>query len=71
MNAPLGMQKFQVYIGALHVSDVFYVAGTSAREVRHGLIDHDGMPNTVSVYRLHAGDHAFDDMARATHPEEL
>lgn len=63
-------RKFEVYIRDRRVNIVFWSDGVSAREVRRALIDHDGMPASISVYRLHQQRYAYDDCARVSHPEE-
>jgi len=63
--------KYDVYIGPRLVEVVYRKTRDPAREVRKELIEHDDYPNIISVYRYHPTKHAFDDMARATHPEEL
>lgn len=67
----MNQAKFEVYIGANHVDTVFFDADTSAREVRRAMVNHDGLPNTISVYKRHPTKPAFTDVARASHPEEL
>lgn len=65
------MSKFDVYIGPRHIDTVFFDARMSAKEVRRALIDHDGLPSTISVFKNHPTKPAFTDVARASHPEEI
>lgn len=67
----MAMQRYDVFIGDRLVEQVYHVAGTPAKDVRRGLIDHDGMPDNISVYRMAESRFAYDSVARATHPEEI
>lgn len=64
------MRRFEVYIGARCVDHVYFMASMTAREVRRSLIDHDGMPSSISVYRNNERKTAFDSVSRASKPEE-
>jgi len=65
------MRRFEVRIGHLLWDVVYFDDDLSAREVRRTLIEHDGKSPSISVYRLNERRTAFDDMARASHPEEI
>lgn len=65
-----GQRKFDVYVGNAHVDTVYFDDPMSAREVRRSLIEHDNWHANISVYRNALGRCAYDDMARASHPEE-
>lgn len=64
-------RRFEVYIGSLLIDHVYFEADMSAKEVRRSLIDHDGKPENISVYKNNERRTAFEDAARASHPEEL
>lgn len=62
--------KYDVYIGDRLVEQVYRDDAATAAEVRRELIEHDGMPHVISVYRCALGRYAYDSMSRYTHPEE-
>lgn len=66
---PAKQFAYDVYIGALLIDTVFFDY-SGAREARKALIDHDGLPSTISVYQRAVGRHAYSDCARASKPEE-
>lgn len=63
--------KLDVYIGSRHVNTVYVDDDLPAKDVRKSLINHDGLPSTISVYKYHPTRYAYCDVARASHPEEL
>lgn len=65
------MIAFDVRIGSQLIDIVYGVPSLTAREMRNDLINHDGYPGSISVYRNTANRRAYDDIARVTHPEEL
>lgn len=64
------MRKFDVRIGSKLVEQVFYLDDMTAKEVRKSLINHDGMPANISVYKNSKNGRAYEDVARVSHPEE-
>lgn len=63
--------RFDVYVTHHHIDNVWADADLSAQSVRKSLIEHDGYPSTISVYKNAVGRARFTDCARASHPEEL
>ncbi len=64
-------RRFDVYIGPRRINEVYFDEDMTAAEVRRSLINHDGLPSTISVYRNNERCTAYDSVARASHPEEL
>jgi hypothetical protein len=64
-------RKFDVRIGNLLVNVVRFDANMTAREVLNALIEHDGMSPNISVYKSDERGVAYEDCARASHPEEI
>ena len=63
-------RKYDVMIGS-HLVNTVYNDEVPAKELRKSLINHDSLPITISVFRYAVGRFAYDDMARASYPEEL
>jgi len=63
------MARFDIYVAHHHIDTVHADADLSALSVRTSLIQHDGYPSTISVYKAEGA--RFSDCARASHPEEL
>jgi hypothetical protein len=64
-------RRFEVYIGKRHIDTVHADEDIRAADLRRSLINHDGLPSTISVYRCNDRNTAFDDVARFSHPDEL
>ena len=60
---------FDVYLfdgrNSMHMDTVF-ATGYTAAEMRKSLIEHDGYPTNISVYRKAPDRPAYDDAARCT-----
>lgn len=63
-------RKFEVYIGSRKIDIIWSDGDLMAADVRRSLINHDGYPPTISVYRNNADQSAFDSVARVSHPDE-
>lgn len=65
-----GLREYDVYLHDRYIDRVVFALPHPARDVRRMLIEMDGHSKSISVYRKALGRHAYDDMARATKPEE-
>ena len=63
--------KFDVRIGPTLLTIVYGDADLTAADMRRSLLNHDGLPARISVYRWSLdGRYAYDSVSRASKPEE-